>query len=48
MGWTPDQVRKASSWEFACAFAAWKRFHGIKSAGAAEASIERLQELGIE
>lgn len=47
MGFTPDQVRSASFWEFACAFAAWKRFNGVKSQGDGEVTIERLRELGL-
>lgn len=49
MGFAPPQIKLMSLWEFQCAFAAWARFHGIKSDKRSEGlTIERLHELGVE
>lgn len=48
MGFTPQEVKAMSFWEFSSAFVAWKRFHGIKDDAHNTASIERLRELGLE
>lgn len=47
MGWTPRQVQECTFWEFASAFAGWKKFNCVKEKPEA-ASLDRLRELGIE
>lgn len=47
MGFTPQQVQGMTFWEFSCAFAAWKRFNGVKTPPPT-VSAKRLHELGIE
>lgn len=47
MGWTPRQVQECTFWEFASAFAGWKKFNCVKDEPESM-TLERLHELGIE
>lgn len=47
MGFTPQQVKEMTFWEFACAWEGFKHFNGVKSKEEGTASIERLRELGL-
>ncbi|MBZ4023248.1 hypothetical protein CKO11_12345 [Rhodobacter sp. TJ_12] len=46
MGFTPEQVKRMSFWEFWACFEGFKAFHGVKSEQTA--SLDRLRELGVE
>ncbi|ADO43115.1 hypothetical protein [Ketogulonicigenium vulgare] len=48
MGFAPEQVQRMSLWEFHSAFAAWKRFNGIKTEGGGEVTLDRLKALGVK